>query len=94
MRVDAILLIAALSLPSTAAGAQSDNHSVARSGKPSDCPGAASYLAEKLNNYRGQPLKPRKLTELPPGTAYMAVERHIGHCEAPLTMADYRSARR
>jgi hypothetical protein len=94
MRVHAILMIAALSLPSTVSGAQSENHSVARSGTPSDCPGAATYLAEKLKAFRGQPLKPRKLTELPPAIAYMAVERHIGHCEAPLTMADYRRARR
>jgi hypothetical protein len=41
----------------------------------------------------GEPLKPRKLTELPPATAYMAVFRHIGACEAPLTMVDYRNPR-
>jgi hypothetical protein len=41
----------------------------------------------------GEPLKPRKLTELPPGVAYMAVFRHIGACEAPLTMVDYRNPR-
>jgi hypothetical protein len=41
----------------------------------------------------GEPLKPRKLTELPRGVAYMAVFRHIGTCEAPLTMVDYRNPR-
>jgi hypothetical protein len=37
---------------------------------------------------------PKKLTELPPATTYMAVYRHIGTCEAPLTMAEYRNPRR
>jgi hypothetical protein len=37
---------------------------------------------------------PKKLTELPPATTYMAVYRHIGACEAPLTMAEYRNPRR
>ena len=38
-----------------------------------------------------EPLTPKKLTELPPATAFMAVYRHIGGCEAPLTMARYRN---
>lgn len=54
------------------------------------CPQTTSYLADTRDVYRGRPLTPRKLTELPPGTAYMAVYRHIGRCEVPLTMADYR----
>jgi hypothetical protein len=55
----------------------------------SDCPKTTSYLADASGLYRGPRLRPRKLTELPPGTAYMAVYRRIGRCEAPLTMSDY-----
>jgi hypothetical protein len=47
-----------------------------------------------MRNYtywNGGRLGPRKLTELPPATAYMAVVRHIGTCDAPLTMIDYRN---
>jgi hypothetical protein len=57
------------------------------------CPRTTSYLADKSGLYQGQPLRPRKLTELPPGTAYMAVYRRIGGCEAPLTMIEYRNPR-
>lgn len=62
-------------------------------GAPS-CPRTTRYLADKTGLYRGQPLTPRKLAELPSATAYMAVYRRIGGCEAPLTMVDYRNARR
>ena len=55
------------------------------------CPHTSSYVADDPGTYRGQRLSPRKLTELPRGTAYVAVDRHIGGCEAPLTMVDYRS---
>lgn len=55
------------------------------------CRHITNYLAEQGGLYRGQPLTPRKLTELPPATAYMAVERHIGGCDAPLTMVEYRN---
>jgi hypothetical protein len=59
-----------------------------------NCPHTTGYLADQSGLYRGQPLTPRKLTELPPATAYMAVFRHIGGCEVPLTMVDYRNPRR
>lgn len=55
------------------------------------CHRTTSYLAGGSRLYRGQPLTPRKLTELPPATTYMAVYRHIDGCEAPMTMAEYRS---
>lgn len=58
------------------------------------CPHTTDYLAEKSGLYRGERLAPRKLTELPPATTYMAVFRHIGGCEAPLTMIEYRNPRR
>ena len=58
------------------------------------CPQTTSHLAEQGGLYRGERLAPRKLTELPPATTYMAVFRHIGSCEAPLTMIEYRNPKR
>jgi len=47
-----------------------------------ECPRTTNYYA-----YRdGKPLRPRKLTELPPANAYSAVFRHIGNCEAPIVV--------
>lgn len=60
----------------------------------SQCQRTTNYLAGKRGGYRGQGLTPRKLDELPPATAYMAVYRHIDGCEAPLTMVDYRNPTR
>ncbi|MFL6753171.1 MAG: hypothetical protein ACJ8FL_08125 [Sphingomicrobium sp.] len=91
MRVPAIVLALALSTPAFGAGPIPQTPGA----KPSaDCPRTTSYLADKSGLYRGQPPRPRKLTELPPATAFMAVFRHIGGCEVPLTMVDYRNPRR
>ena len=49
---------------------------------PSRCPRTTSHEAW----HQGKPLKPRKLTELPPANAYSAVYRHIGGCEAPIVV--------
>ena len=58
------------------------------------CSPTRSYVANGGSIYRGQKLQPKKLTELPQGTTYMAVFRHIGGCEAPMTMVEYRSGAR
>ena len=47
-----------------------------------DCPQTTSYYAYR----EGEPLKPRKLAELPPANAYAAVLRHDGRCEIPLVV--------
>lgn len=93
MRVLAALALLIQSVPLMAV---SPNPAPAAPGtaSPADCPRTTSYLAGNTGLYRGKPLTPRKLTELPPATAYMAVYRHIGACEAPLTMVDYRNPRR
>ena len=93
MRVPAALMILSLSMPAIAAGT-SPVAGLSGEHAPANCPRTTSHLADKSSLYRGQPPTPRKLTELPPGTAYMAVYRHIGACEVPLTMVDYRNARR
>lgn len=61
---------------------------------PASCKPTTPYLARQNGAYQGQGLAPRKLGELPSGTAYMAVYRHIGGCEVPLTLSEYRSPRR
>jgi hypothetical protein len=95
MRVPAALaaLLIALSVTAYAAPAAQSPQAPDAS-TASHCPRTTSYLADKSGLYRGLPLKPRKLTELPPATTYMAVYRHIGGCEVPLTMAEYRNSRR
>ena len=94
MRVHAALLALALVLPAASAGATSDQDRANGAKPAANCPRTTSHLADQIGTYREKPLTPRKLTELPPGTAYMAVYRHIGQCEAPLTMVEYRNPRR
>jgi len=94
MRVRAGFLVISLFAP-VAASIAAPHQAAPGSGSSSasSCPRTRSYVADTGGAYQGQPLTPKKLTELPPGTAYMAVYRHIGGCEAPLTMARYRNPR-
>ena len=85
MRVLIALIFAATAVPTTAGTLKP---------QPPACPQTSSYLAGNPGDYRGTPLKPRKLTELPPAIGYMAVYRTINGCDAPLTMVDYRNTRR
>lgn len=102
MRVLAVFLILAASAPAIAADSGGGLQMHLSSGKAragaanpnSQCPRTTPYLADQAGLYRGQPLTPRKLTELPPAIGYMAVYRRIGGCEAPLTMVEYRNSRR
>ena len=90
MRVSAIFLLSAMSLPLAAHAAP-----LAPPTAPnSKCPRTSTYVADRGGIYRGAPVVPRKLNQLPPATTYMAVYRHIGPCEAPLTMVEYRNPRR
>ena len=93
MRVPAALLAFAISGVAASAAAAPVQSSDTPAARPaSNCPRVTSYHA--TGDYRGQKLVPKKLTELPPAATYMAVYRHIGTCEAPLTMAEYRNPRR
>ena len=47
-----------------------------------DCPQTTAHHAFDPK----QPLKPRKLAELPPANAYSAVLRHDGKCEVPVVI--------
>ena len=55
--------------------------------RPNTCPRTTSHYAVDPT----KPLKPRKLTELPPGNGYMAVYRTVNGCEFPMTMVEYRT---
>jgi len=91
MRVVPMLLFLALAVPAMAA----DRAVVPGATLPAPkCPQTTTYLANTHGLYRGAPLAPKKLTELPPAKAYMAVDRKIGGCEAPLTMVEYRGVHR
>jgi hypothetical protein len=91
MRAVPILLILATSVPAMAA----DRPPAASASNPAPhCSRTTSYLADKGSLYRGAPLAPRKLTELPSAVGYMAVYRQIGGCDAPLTMVEYRRVQR
>ena len=94
MRVLAALLAVTTAAPLIGASAPTDGNAKPDAAPAGQCPGTARYLAGQAGNYRGQPLTPRKLTELPPAVTYMAVYRHIGECDDPLTMVEYRNPRR
>lgn len=94
MRLYAALLALAIIAPATTVGAATTQDRPTGASQVANCPHTTSYLADTIGAYRGKPLAPRKLTELPPGTAFMSVYRHIGACEAPLTMVEYRNLSR
>jgi hypothetical protein len=92
MRVPLAMFALTLSVPALAAEPSPDTKAPRAPARA--CRQTKPYFAGANSIYRGQPLRPRKLTELPPGTAFMAVYRRIDGCEAPLTMVDYRSPKR
>jgi hypothetical protein len=54
------------------------------------CPETPMSIARK----QGQRLRGIPLSKLPPAQTFMAVDRRINGCPAPLTMIDYRNPRR
>ena len=55
------------------------------------CPETPMSLARKMGK---RPPKAIPLSQLPPAQTFMAVDRRINNCPAPLTMSDYRNPRR
>jgi hypothetical protein len=49
-------------------------------GSPKACPPTSRYEAAR----RGKAVRPQKLNELPAGDLYLAVDRRIGGCPAPI----------
>ena len=54
------------------------------------CPETPMSLARKM----GKTPRAIPLNKLPPAQAFMAVDRRIAGCPAPLTMTNYRNPRR
>ena len=52
------------------------------------CPETPMSLARKMGK---RPPEAVPLTKLPPAQTFMAVDRRIDNCPAPLTMSDYRN---
>lgn len=89
MRVPLAMLALAISVPAAAADvAVSHGKAAADLHSAPVCRHDTQYLAGGSSLYRGKRLMPQKLTELPPATPFMAVLRHIGGCDAPLTMVE------
>ena len=55
------------------------------------CPETPMSYARKMGKRSPKAIP---LTKLPPAQTFMAVDRRIDGCEAPLTMTDYRRVRR
>jgi hypothetical protein len=55
------------------------------------CPETPMSLARKMGK---RPPRAFPLTQLPPAQTFMAVDRRIDGCEAPLTMVKYRQGQR
>jgi hypothetical protein len=54
------------------------------------CPETPMSLARKM----GKTPRAVPLSKLPPAKTFMAVDRHVDGCPAPLTMIEYRSGGR
>jgi hypothetical protein len=55
------------------------------------CPETPMSVARKMGK---RPPQAIPLSRLPPARTFMAVDRRIDNCPAPLTMSDYRNPRR
>jgi len=55
------------------------------------CPETPMSLARKLGK---RPPRAIPLSKLPPGQTFMAVDRRVDGCPAPLTMIEYRGGAR
>ena len=55
------------------------------------CPETPMSLARKMGK---RAPKAVPLSKLPPGKAFMAVDRRVDGCPAPMTMTEYRGASR
>jgi hypothetical protein len=60
----------------------------------SQCPESSKHFAGRGGAWRGDPIRPRQLTELPRAEAFAAVYRLDEHgCMVPVMYRDVRAAR-
>jgi hypothetical protein len=101
MRLPLILAALAISAPAASEGPALQSSTADSAGATAavvrDMPGnldkcraSRAHLADGRAAWIGEPLEPKKLDELPKGTAYMAVYRTINGCEVPLSVVEYR----
>ena len=84
-----LLFTVALFAASAAASQASDMPVINPAPEGALCPETPMSLARKMG--KGG-LRAIPLTKLPPAQTFMAVDRRIAGCPAPLTMSDYRRA--
>ncbi len=84
-----ILLVAAAAMivPASAV-APPASPATAKATPKAECRTTSVHQASPFN--RADPVRPRKLNELPPATGYKAVYRTIDGCEVPLTVVEYQ----
>jgi hypothetical protein len=82
-----LLVTVALFAASAAAEPARDMPMINPAPEAAFCPETPMSLARKMGK---QLPKAIPLTKLPPAQTFMAVDRRIAGCPAPLTMSDYR----
>lgn len=85
-----LLLVTALFAASGAVQPARDTPVINPSPEAKNCPETPMSLARKM----GKKPHAMPLNKLPSGQTFMAVDRRIAGCPAPLTMIDYRNPRR
>jgi hypothetical protein len=86
-----LLVAAALFAASTSADLARDMPVLNPTPDARQCPETPMSLARKMGK---QPPRAIPLSQLPPAQTFMAVDRRIDGCEAPLTMIKYRGGQR
>lgn len=86
MRLFFAALIAALATSSVGAAPRSDGP--AANPAKAECRKTTAHPA-----WRGKPVRPYKLTELPPASAYLAVYRTVDGCEVPMILTQHPGKR-
>ena len=84
-----LLLATALFAASGTVQPARDTPVINPSPEPKNCPETPMSLARKM----GKTPHAIPLNKLPPGQTFMAVDRRISGCPAPLTMTDYQNPR-
>ena len=86
-----LLLVIALSAAAASAESARDMRIINPAPQGALCPETPMSLARKMGKAAPRAIP---LTRLPPAKTFMAVDRRIGGCPAPLTMIEYRSGGR
>lgn len=86
-----LLFTVALLAASAAAEPARDMPVLNPSSESALCPETPMSVARKMGKH---PLRAIPLSKLPPAQTFMAVDRRVDGCPAPLTLSSYRRTRR